>query len=338
MTESGIIPCSIVIVNYNGGKMLLECLQSVQEHSPAGVEVMVVDNASSDGSVEEAEGKFPGICIVRSDTNRGYSGGNNLGVASAAHDVVVLLNNDTVVTPGWLEPLVAALDRGATAVTARVETEGFPAGWYEKNGTLNVLGYNIMRFFDNTSSVFFAGGTCLAFRRSEVGIPFPEEYFLYQEDVFLSWRLRLAGKDVRMAQESLVLHRGSASVKHQASALVSYYQERNRLLNLLVFYSRRTLAAVAPLMLIDAVVKVGLSAIGRGKNLRGILRAYAWPIAHHGWVRSERKKIQKARTISDAAVLRLMSGKLLESESRWVEVLGDWVKRYVLFVAGGSHD
>ena len=315
---------SIVVVNYNGGDMLSSCLSSVFCHTPDDVEVLVVDNSSTDGSCATVGERFPRARLMFAQENLGYSGGNNLGVSESSADGVILLNNDAEVTAGWFEPLVAALTGDVVAVTSRVETDGIPAAWYEMNGTMNPLGYNIMRHFSDRTRVFYAGGTALAFRKSVTGVPFPDEYFLYQEDVHLSWRLRMRGFDVRMVQASRVVHRGSATSNRQPSRFITFYQERNRLLNLLIFHSCRTLIALAPWLVLDAVAKLFLSMIGKGKNAGGIMQEYWWMFSHAGWIRMERRRRRMERCIDDAKILELMSAKLLEGDgmfSRLAEVM-----------------
>jgi len=319
---------SIVIVNWNGGEMLMKCLRSVAEQSYRPVEVILVDNASIDGSIQNAAKEYPDIRIVQSPINVGFAGGNNLGVGAARGDYVALLNNDTVVDRLWLEQLKHMIDTtGAAVVTSKVITEGVPDEWYEMNGSLNYLGYNIMRVFADLSHVYFAGGASLIFRRETVGLPFLSEYFLYHEDVYLSWRMRLMGYDVRMAQESVVRHRGSASTAKQPSALTTFYQERNRILNCFIFYEPWTLLRLLPYFAGDAVVKTVLSLLGRGKSFRGIVRAYAWLAGNARWILRLRREIQSRRTVRDSTLLSLMSCNVLASGSGvapFVNVLSRW--------------
>ncbi len=288
--------CSIVIVNYNGVHLLESCLRSVLAQDYPSFEVIVVDNCSTDGSTVLVTETFPSVRLVRSDRNLGFAGGNNRGVVEAKGKYIILLNNDTVVEPGWLGALVRML-RGEEvgAVTSRVVTDGVPAAFYEKNGTINYLGYNIMREFPDLSQIFFAGGASLIFLRERVGQPFLDEYFMYQEDVFLSWKLRLQGMTVAMAQDSVVHHRGSMTVKQQTPELVTFYQERNRLLNALLLYEVRTLLLLLPLFILDAFAKLVLSVFAGRKSLPGIVRAYWWIINHNTWIQAERAKLQSTR-------------------------------------------
>ncbi len=306
---------SIVIVNYNGAETLCKCLESVYNQRFRPIEVIVVDNGSTDRSVDLVTERFPEVHIIVNEKNLGFAEANNQGVARAASDRIVLLNNDTVVDRDWLTNLVAAGGRsGVGVVTSRVTTEGVPSIFYEMNGTLNYLGYNIMREFRDLSEVFFAGGASLTFSRADVGMPFPPEYFLYHEDVFLSWRMRLRGFSVRMEQKSLVHHVGSATTRRQPSRFVTFYQERNRLLNCLLFYERRTLVRLLPLLAADAFVKFLLSVFASRKSPTGILQAYWWCLSHKGWIRSKREALQQERKVPDSEILRMMSHRLVDAD------------------------
>src|SRR5262249_53495280 len=103
---------SIVVVNYNGGKAVLNCLQSVTANSRPNVEVIVVDNASDDGSAEAIRQTFRDLRVIDAGANIGFGAGNNLGARHAAGEYIAFLNPDTVVTPGWLDALVEELEWG----------------------------------------------------------------------------------------------------------------------------------------------------------------------------------------------------------------------------------
>src|SRR5688572_6609416 len=119
---------SIVIVTYNGRTLLESCLAAVlPQATEQAAEVIVVDNGSSDGTIEYLTAHHPQVRIGGSDRNLGFAEGCNLGVRHAGADRIVLLNNDAVPAPGWLSELLAALDRPWTALACSVvHDEGFP--------------------------------------------------------------------------------------------------------------------------------------------------------------------------------------------------------------------
>jgi N-acetylglucosaminyl-diphospho-decaprenol L-rhamnosyltransferase len=121
---------TVIVVNFNGGAFVLECIESLSQQKTPGVdvEVVVVDNASTDGSDREIAQFYPDVRIIRSPKNIGFAGGANLGIANSTGDVIVLINNDAVAAPGFLSAIIAPLvddgnDRVA-AVTARILLSG----------------------------------------------------------------------------------------------------------------------------------------------------------------------------------------------------------------------
>jgi GT2 family glycosyltransferase len=330
-------PVSIVIVNWNGGQMLVDCLDSVVGLGVERREIILIDNASSDGSEQTAVSKYPFIRLIRNETNTGFAVACNQGVAAARNDLVVLLNNDTIVGPGWIEGLTAMTVTGRYGVvTSRVVTDGVPEEYYTMNGSINFAGYNIMRVFADLSQVFFAGGGSLMFRRSVVGSPFPEHYFLYHEDVHLSWRMRITGHAVGMAQSSIVKHLGSASSRRQPGELTTFYQERNRLLNALIFYEACTLWKVAPYLATDAIAKIILSVATGRKSAKGIVRAYWWVLTHPRSVREWRREQQSRRTVPDMAVVGLMSSRIIQGEGAAARIFNGLSRAYAS-LAGLPH-
>lgn len=320
---------SVVIVNYNGRDLLRECLLSVNAQGERPTEIIVVDNASADSSVQMLTSEFPDVRLIANNENLGFAEANNQGVAAAHGEYVVLLNNDTVVDPAWLGELLKTVRiPGMAIVTSKVITDGIPDAFYEMNGTINFVGYNMMRHFTDLAKVFFAGGASLVFRRREFDPPFLKEYFLYHEDVYLSWRARLRGLEVSMAQGSIVHHRGSAATKREPSALITFFQERNRLLNCLLFYEARTLVLLIPYFLADALAKASLSIVLGRKSLRGIFRSYWWLVSHAGWVFRKRAELQSSRTVPDSSIMGLMSDKVIAGDSVLTRFINLLSRRY----------
>lgn len=329
---------SVVIVHYNGAALLDACLASVFAQPYRPIEVILVDNGSRDDSLVMVQRKYPDVRIEAQATNLGFAEGNNRGVAVAKGEFVLLLNNDTEVTADWIPGLLEMLhDPHVAVVTSRVVTDGVPERFYTMNGSLNPLGYNIMRVFDDLSYVFFAGGASVMFRRAEIPVPFLPEYFLYHEDVFLSWRMRLQGKDVRMSQRSLVYHRGSATTRTQTSAFVTFYQERNKILNALLLYHGTTLLRLAPLFLLEAMAKGIIAVTSKRKSPAGILRGYAWILTHAGWVMATRRSLQRERKVPDSTVTAWMSGRVLDGDGRAVGVVNACVRGYMILMGLRFH-
>jgi GT2 family glycosyltransferase len=308
--------CSVIIVNYNGKHLLHDCLTAVLSQAYDRFEVIVVDNGSSDGSAVYVEANFPGVTLVRSTGNTGFAGGNNEGVRHAAGELIVLLNNDAIVADGWLQGLVDAVAPAPVAIAGSlIRTEGVPEKYYEKNGSLNFLGHNIMRKFERPENTCFAGGASLIYKRDILGAPFDDEYFLYLEDVYLSLRARFLGCVVIQTSASRVRHLGSDTTRTQQASLMTMYQERNRLLTMLLFFSTPTLLKLLPLFALNVCAKLAASLLFRKYSLAGLLRAYLWLLVHPVRIAGKRRVVRAARRSPEKEVTTWMTSDLTNGES-----------------------
>jgi GT2 family glycosyltransferase len=254
--------CSIVIPSYNGRSFLATCLASVTEHLPQGrpwiVEIIVVDDASTDGTAEWVRDRFPWIRLVKLDRNGGFCAAANAGIAAARGDFIQLLNNDTEVTSGWLEAGLAPFSDPTVGSVAplvlvrsapdRVDSAGDSytlAGWPVKRGH----GQSASRWIDRPVEDVFAASGSSAFYRAlavrHVG-GFDPLLGSYYEDVDLGFRLRWAGYRCVYTARCRVLHEISATYNHTRASL----QRRMARNAELVFWSNmprgRLVAAIVP--------------------------------------------------------------------------------------------
>jgi len=204
--------------------------------------VLVVDNASSDDTATVLAERYPSVRVLTSPHNAGFAGGVALALEHVTTPAVVLLNNDAAVRPGWLaalltefgEPAVAAVTSRLVLPDGRLNSAG---GTLTRNGYGHDIGFGEHDgpAFDTPTEVAYGCGAALALRLSavrEVGGVDPR-FFLYYEDVDLSWRLRLAGHRIVYAPRAVVVHEHSASVG-EFSLLHTYQTERNRLATLVI--------------------------------------------------------------------------------------------------------
>jgi GT2 family glycosyltransferase len=234
------VAITVVVVTWNAADLVAACLQSLVRQTVPH-RVVVVDNASADGTVDLLSGRFPDVHVVRNPRNLGFAGGVEAGLAVVDTPFVALLNNDAEAEPDWLARLAEALDAHpeAAAVTSRLLLTDVTPPTLNNAGVLLLTdGYGADRglrapadAFDEPDEVFgFSGGAALlrtdALR--EVG-GFPAPFFLYYEDTDTSWRLRRAGWSIRYEPSAVVHHRHSATAD-QTSAMFAYWNERNRLL------------------------------------------------------------------------------------------------------------
>lgn len=230
---------SILIVNYNGSRHLGPCLSALAEQTfpRHRFEVVVVDNASRDDSCELIRRDFPWVRIVRNESNEGFAGGNNAGLPFVRGRYLVLLNNDTMADPFWLEELAATMKPGQAAASKLV---------FAHDPTLiNSAGLQLLRDgrgadrgfrhadrgqFEKPGPIFAGCGAAICLDLQSFNGPlFDPRYFVYYEDLDAFWRAELAGRRAEYAPRSLVrhVHGGTAG---DESPLFRFHVERNRVL------------------------------------------------------------------------------------------------------------
>ncbi|MDQ2825538.1 MAG: glycosyltransferase family 2 protein [Actinomycetota bacterium] len=224
---------SAVTVSFNSRDCLPECVRSLRSEGVA--DVVVVDNASSDGSIEAVLASDPDVTVIATGANLGFGSGVNRGVEEATGDHLLILNPDTVVEPGTVKALTAALDRdpGLAAVGPRIENvdgtlypsvRRFPNLWVAAGHAFLGMVWPTNPFsrryrmldLDHgrpASEVDWVSGACMLVRRSafEAVAGFDESYFMYVEDVDLCWRLGRAGWRIGYEPAGRVVHALGAS-------------------------------------------------------------------------------------------------------------------------------
>jgi GT2 family glycosyltransferase len=202
-------PVSIIILNYNGKQYLQECLSSVLSQSYLNFEIILFDNSSSDGSVDYIKQHITDskIKIIQSPENLGFAGGNNEAIKHASHDLIVLLNNDTKTEKDWLHHLVLAMENKNTIASSFVITEGIDKKYYETNGSISYLMYNIMNVFKDINDEFYPNGCSLIFRKSEIGVPFDSDYFYYSENLLRIQSFIITEEEVNQIQLNVLFTR-----------------------------------------------------------------------------------------------------------------------------------
>ncbi|HXF94294.1 MAG TPA: glycosyltransferase family 2 protein [Nitrospiraceae bacterium] len=304
----------VIVVNWNGRQWLDECLESLQAQTHP-CRVVLVDNGSSDGSVELVRQRFPEIEIVALRNNQGFAGGNLEGLAATRSDFIAVLNNDARADPKWLEHLVLAMqgDREVGICASMLLLDG--------SGLLNGAGIGITTAgvgFDRgfgcdvgryrvRERVFGACGAAALYRRQmldEIGF-FDDEFFLYDEDVDLSFRAQLAGWKCVFVPEAIVHHRMSASVG-RLSWLHAYYHARNLEFVWIKNMPSGLMVRYAHHKLIQEIGNFCYLCLRHGR-WGAYFRAKADAVRMLRRMLAKRRKIQRQRRVSDRYVAGLMT-------------------------------
>ncbi len=256
---------SVIILNYNGKKVLQSCIGSVLKTDYPDFEIVLVDNCSTDGSIEEAEAAFQGLKnlkIIKNPRPLFYAGGNNVGFSHARGKYVVFLNSDTEVDPQWLKELARGFrNEGVGAVSPKVVYYSNPATIDNVGQDLDIFGFGFGRGtnqkdsnrFNEPTEIFSASGVAMAARRDilqRVGV-FDDKFIFYYEDTDLSWRIRLSGYKIMVVPRARVYHKVSQTTRrYSAIKELSYNARKNRIATMFRNYAFINLFLFLPVTLL----------------------------------------------------------------------------------------
>jgi GT2 family glycosyltransferase len=320
---------SVVIVNWNGRHLLGECLESLLAQHVAGLEIILVDNGSLDGSAELVRERYPEVRVVSLPENRGFAAGNNAGIQIATGKYIALLNNDTRVDPSWMKNLLAEAEDDPRSVgmwASKILTYDNP-DIIDNVGLLmypDGLGRGKGRLekdegqYDQTGEAFFPSGCAGFYRREmldEIGL-LDEEFFAYADDVDLGLRARLADWQCIYVPSAKVYHKYSASSSAHSS-FKAFLVERNRIWVLLKYYPMEMILispfwTLARLLVHLFGALAGKGASGRFREEQSIF--YAMAILLKAWYAAlksfptiirQRRTLSKLRRIGRRELYRL---------------------------------
>jgi hypothetical protein len=266
-TESIVIKplISIVILNYNAGDLLIDCVRSIKESHHNNFEVILVDNASKDNSHKKCKEIFPFVKLIENSENLGYCEGNNVGIRSSNGQFIVILNPDAIVDKYWLDELLKAYEENGPGIYQpkflattdhdmllstgnMIQIFGF--GYSRSKGDLDKKQY------EKLEKINYASGTCLFTSKEifqKIGL-FDSFLFAFHDDLELCWRAALGRIDSFYVPKSIVYH-PIEGFSFKWSPLKFKLMERNRKYCLLTLYNRTTLYKMLPaLFLVDIAI------------------------------------------------------------------------------------
>ncbi len=301
-----------IVVNYNGEKWLRRCFHTIakQSYPKERLRIVVVDNNSTDNSIDYIRKAYRNVVVVNSGSNLGYAGGVNLGYKYADGKYVALMANDIFFPKDWVEKMVASMENNrdcaaSTALIVNGEDIGQAKGEL-LNATPILVGRGDTR---NTGYTMIPWGSACVFRKDLFDLPFDSDYFLYGEDVYLGLMSWLKGYKVVDSGIS-VANLGSVTAGF-FSKMQIHYNERNRLTNLLLFFKFKTLAALLPFILVDFFVKnVYFLKTRRPDLVHAELKAFWWNVTNFRKNNRKRHWVQEKREVSDFVMLDVLCENL----------------------------
>ena len=308
---------SVVIPNWNGARFLPTCLDALNRQTYEAVQVIVVDNASSDESREMIRARYPDVVLLELPENRGFTGACNTGMAAASGEFIALLNNDTEVDPAWAAAVVDGFARHpeAGSIASKMllfdrrdhfHTTGDYFTLDGRAGNRGVWQQDVGQY-DSEGFVFSACGGSAAYRRTmldQIGM-LDDDFFFSGEDVDLGWRAQLTGWRCLYVPAAVVYHHLSAT---GGGVTASYYDGRNLIFILAKNYPTELWRKYGRRVL-RSQFRLAWEALRawRGEAARARLRGMLVGLIALPRIWPKRRQIQAMRTISIEELERLLT-------------------------------
>ena len=308
---------SVIVLNYNAGELLLNCIESIKKSAYKNLEIIVVDNISTDKSQEVCKEKYPDIKLIQNNENFGYCEGNNIGIRVAKGDYITILNPDTIVESNWIEELISAYNKfGEGLYQPKHLSLNEKTVYMSAGNMLNIFGFGYAREkgkkdqnqFNKIEEINYASGTCLFTSSNvlkKVGL-FDPFIFLYHDDLDLGWRASQLGIKSYYVPTSIIYHAESYSLKWNAEKF--YWLERNRKYCILTHYSKQTYSKIFP-TLIAVDFFVWMFYLTKG-FLWSKIRAELDIIKNRKAIKNKYEELENKKIISDKELITKFSDSL----------------------------
>ncbi|ARM31272.1 glycosyltransferase family 2 protein [Prosthecochloris sp. HL-130-GSB] len=319
----------VIIPHYRGRALLERCLESLDDSFRPGLGICIVDNGSGAGYIAELAGKRAHVRVVSLAENKGYAGGCNAALFSSRATYAVCFNDDAVVVPGWLDPLLhmAEDDRSIAAIQPKIlslssrdivphqfDYAGAAGGMLDQLcypwcygrdmwGAVKDVGQ-----FDTPREIFWASGVALFCRLKPVidAGGFDEDFFMHMEEIDLCWRLHLDGWKVMSQPLSVVWHEGAASLA-EGDPYKVFLNHRNNLVMMLKNMGLPRLLGLLPIRLALELAAASYYLVSGFSGWRSSLAVMRSLFANLGMLSAtfrKRREIQASRKVTDRDLFR----------------------------------
>jgi GT2 family glycosyltransferase len=318
---------AVAILNWNGETFLPRFLPSVIAHSGTA-EIIVIDNASTDRSLEILQNEFPSVTVIQNKENFGYSGGYNEGIKKITADYIILLNSDVEVTGEWIEPIIELMDKDVSIAAAqpkikslnephKFEYAGACGGFIDKDfypfcrGRIFDLAEDDNGQYDSTTEIFWATGACMFVRKSAYDAVngLDPDFFAHMEEIDLCWRMKNRGYKIMSVPGSVVYHLGGGTLNYN-SPRKTYLNFRNNLFLIHKnYYTGNLFAKIVRRLMLDGIAGMKFFFTGKFKHTRAIFKA------HHHYYRNisvlNEKRRELKKQVKNPNLAGIYKGSLL---------------------------
>jgi GT2 family glycosyltransferase len=279
---------SLLVLNYNGKRFLDDCFNSLLETTYPNYEIIMIDNKSTDDSVDYVSKKFSAVSVFQNGINGGFSLAYNNSFKIAKGKYFVILNNDITVEPGWLEPLVEEAEKypGVGAIQPKLVSMLEP----------NKFEYAGAAMFVRAEALQHSGGL-------------DTDFVHHMEEIDLCYRLNLVGYTLKVVPKSVIYHYGGGIISYD-SYMKTYWNQRNSIFMMLKNLERKHLPKFLVYRFILDMMALGYAVMCFNyKRFGALFHAYAWLLIHPAMIARKRKEVQKIRKLTDNEVFKLMYPK-----------------------------
>jgi GT2 family glycosyltransferase len=309
---------SILVLNHDGKRFLDDLYASLKSSTYPNFQVMLIDNASTDDSVAYTQTHYPWVNVFETGCNGGFSYAYNEAFKRAKGKYYLVLNNDVTVDPGWIEPLVAAMeaDTGLGAVQPKLVSMLDPSDFEyagASGGFLDVYGFPFLRGrlfntlekdegqYDDDVRIFWTTGAAMLVRAEALkwtgGLD--EDFVHHMEEIDLCWRMNLVGYRLKAIPQSVVYHYGGATIKPDSYQKI-YWNHRNSVFMLLKNLSGKNLIKrLFGRWLLDLMAISFAVAKWDWNRARAIIAGHNWLVLRAGYIKRQRTAVQALRKVED---------------------------------------
>ena len=307
---------SILIPHYGGEKILQDCLDSLKSTDYSNLEILVLDNNSSDDSIKNIQPKFPNVKFIKSKYNRGFSGGCNFLATYANGKYLIILNNDTIHEKNWITPLIERMEKNEniSSVQPKIKKHtnkayfdhaGASGGFMDKYCFPFARGriFNTIEKdngqYDNACQIFWASGTAFLTKKSifeKIG-GFDEKLFAHMEEIDYHWKCQLQGYEVWVEPSSTIYHHGGKTLS-PTSPKKTYLNYRNSLILLLTNHPLNiSIKLFFPRIIMEVISFVREIILLRWGHGLSIIKSWIWILFHPRLLIHRRIKIKNKKEL-----------------------------------------
>ena len=307
---------SVVIPHYGGTEILGDCLTSLNKCSYPNLEIIVVDNASPDDSVQFIKSNFPEVNLIQSEYNRGFAGGCNFGAQHAKGEYILILNNDTTHEPDWIDHLVNMMESNPiiSAVQPKIKNydkrdyfdhAGACGGFMDKYCFPFARGriFNTVEKdegqYDDPCTIFWASGTAFLTRKNifeQLG-GFDETFFAHMEEIDYHWKSQMLGHEIWVEPAAVIYHKGAVTLP-VSSPRKTYLNYRNSLILLLTNYPASiSFRLLFPRFFMECISLIKEILTFNWGHAFSIIKSWVWIMGHCG-ILKQRRKFLKDKNIA----------------------------------------